>query len=515
LTDEPELSESADYQALVAGEIGPDEYARRLRDAVRAEEQSSVRDADRAERIGELVRGPSVFLSHSHDDKALARVLAVELEKRGAAVWIDEGELRVGDSIIESISKAITEVQYIVVLVSESSVGSPWVAKELSLATTRVLARQGVKVLPVRIGDVNMPPALSDLLYLQLNTSEVPAAAEKIYRDLLSHEAELTAARQSVSSPTGTTSASWILSGNELIQEALNEVRRGDSIALSARLNELPRAAAEAARDRSSLGELLDRLGSLIAAFASHEVDDWAMRYAKGFERIYNDTFDRYGASRADAEQILPEQIWLDVIVRLEAVGALAVRLEKWALVRQLALTPVTAERPPFYSFALRHGLTMAARARLFEIQDGDRTVQLSLLLLARECIEHLDALTVDLPSEDVVLTSLCQFDTFAAFAAIAAGGAPDSRYYYTNFARFNTWRSEPAIRLLIEDASTRSLLFPRSDHALALAIRVVDRLAGSEAFRFNGWDAIQDPVILNFLQLNPQDEDQIRNTIW
>lgn len=515
MTHDPESTKSTDYRALVAGEISSEEYALRLKAAVAAEEEASARDAERRTRIGELVRGPSVFLSYAHEDRDIARTLAVELEKRGAAVWIDQGELRIGDSIIERVSAAITEVDYIVVLVSATSVASPWVAKELSLAATRVLARQGVKVLPVRIGNVPMPPSLGDILYLQLNANDVAGAADKIYRDLLSHQEERDVVPRTVEPPAAT-SEPWTLPIPALVQQALVEVRQSDTVALSAHLNGLPRAFAAAVHDKQDVDGVLDRLASLVAAFAGHEQDQWAAKYAKGFERVYNDVFDVYGIPKAGPDRVSPQELWLGVIVRLEAVGALAIRLQKWSLVRQLALTPVTGERPPYNPFALRHGLTMAARANLFDQREGNKEVQLSLLVMARDLVERLEPLVIDFPgNEEAVLNSLCQFDVLAALTAIGVGGSPDTRFYYTNFARFNTWRSEPAIRRLIEDPSVRAELFDGSDDDLALAVRVIDRLATREAFRFNGWDEIRDPIIVEFLAQHPQDEKRVNDTRW
>ena len=70
----------------------------------------------------------SVFISYSHADKQLARSLAGALERKGLGVWIDEGELQIGDSIIERIAQAIAEVEIFLVLVSESSRTSNWKA---------------------------------------------------------------------------------------------------------------------------------------------------------------------------------------------------------------------------------------------------------------------------------------------------------------------------------------------------------------------------------------------------
>jgi hypothetical protein len=515
MTNHVDRPNTDDYQALVEGRISPEEYAERLKAAVADEEVRERSSSGQRDRIQELVKGPSVFFSYAHDDRDLARALAIELEKRGAAVWIDEGELRIGDSIIERVAQAIADVDYIVVLVSERSVASPWVAKELSLAATRVLERQGVKVLPIRVGAVRMPAALTDTLYLQLDPNDLPDAANRIYHDLLRHAAE--AKRPSPPPPPPSVAASaWDVSPEDLVRDALAAAQRSDRVYLSAVLNALPAAAATAITDLERFRGILDSLAALAGAFIAHDIDDWAPKALRGFERLYNDTFDAYGAPKAQPGSVPSPQLWLEIIIRIEAVGALAVRLQRWDYVRQLGLTPLTAEREAYNPFALRHGLTMAARANLFDRREGDRTVQLSLIVMAKECAERVAQLQADFPPNDqALLNSILQFDALAALTAIAAGGSPDTRFYYTNFARFYSWRTEPAIVGLIDDPAMRQTLFPANDDDLALAISVLNRLAKSEAFRFDGWDGISNPRILAFLDEHPQDEELVRNTLW
>jgi hypothetical protein len=40
----------------------------------------------------------SIFLSHAFEDKQFARKLAKDLRQAGHIVWIDEAEIKVGDS---------------------------------------------------------------------------------------------------------------------------------------------------------------------------------------------------------------------------------------------------------------------------------------------------------------------------------------------------------------------------------------------------------------------------------
>lgn len=146
----------------------------------------------------------SIFISYSHADKALAQAFAAQLEKRGFRVWIDEGELKIGDSLIERIATAIAEIDFFLALVSESSAQSNWCRKELALAVTGELGRESVKVLPVRVAGAEMPPALADVFYLELEAGNVPEVADKIAAAVPQHQAEeqaRIAARQQAQRP--------------------------------------------------------------------------------------------------------------------------------------------------------------------------------------------------------------------------------------------------------------------------------------------------------------------------
>jgi cold shock CspA family protein len=132
----------------------------------------------------------SIFLSYAHSDRTVAREIADELTARDVRVWIDEGELRVGDSLIQRISEALNEVHFVVALVSPYSVKSPWCQKELSLAITGGLRRQGVKVLPLRVGNVQMPASLSDVLYLDVDPEYPAGCVDRLVRDAMLHQQE-------------------------------------------------------------------------------------------------------------------------------------------------------------------------------------------------------------------------------------------------------------------------------------------------------------------------------------
>lgn len=114
----------------------------------------------------------SVFISHSWHDKKLARKIAITLESFGIRVWLDEAEIKIGDSLITKIRKAIDDVDYVVALVSENSVTSEWVKKELDIAMTQEIEGQRIKVLPILAGPCSLPGFLKGKLYADMSNSK-------------------------------------------------------------------------------------------------------------------------------------------------------------------------------------------------------------------------------------------------------------------------------------------------------------------------------------------------------
>jgi hypothetical protein len=129
-------------------------------------------------------RGTSAFFSYSHADAEIARQLAAGIAERGITVWRDEGELRLGDSLIEVISGAIASVDFIIALVSEASVQSKWCREELAQAASKGVESGFPTVLPLRLGDVAMPPTIAHRLWLQVDTENLDRAIDLVVKDL-------------------------------------------------------------------------------------------------------------------------------------------------------------------------------------------------------------------------------------------------------------------------------------------------------------------------------------------
>jgi hypothetical protein len=92
----------------------------------------------------------SVFLSHSSKDKAFVRKLLNDLQQEGVPVWIDEVELRAGDSL-SAIWSGIRDSGCLLVVLSTAARESGWVEKEIELAKSM----DGVRIVPVLLEDIN------------------------------------------------------------------------------------------------------------------------------------------------------------------------------------------------------------------------------------------------------------------------------------------------------------------------------------------------------------------------
>lgn len=114
----------------------------------------------------------SIFLSHNYLDKPFVRKLASDLEKFKIRVWLDEAEIKLGDSLIEKIRSGIDEVDYVAVFISKNSINSEWVKKEIDIAMNQEIEEKKVKVLPLLLDDCDLPGFLKGKLYADFRYHE-------------------------------------------------------------------------------------------------------------------------------------------------------------------------------------------------------------------------------------------------------------------------------------------------------------------------------------------------------
>jgi formylglycine-generating enzyme required for sulfatase activity len=106
-----------------------------------------------------------VFLSHSSDDKDDVRRLGEDLRRAGLEVWLDEREIRVGESIVQKIQEGLNTTQYLALWLTRRSIESGWVNVEWQSRFADGLRDGTVVILPLLAEDCEIPRLLRDRRY--------------------------------------------------------------------------------------------------------------------------------------------------------------------------------------------------------------------------------------------------------------------------------------------------------------------------------------------------------------
>ena len=95
-----------------------------------------------------------IFICHASEDKPeLIRPLVAALGKEDITCWVDEGEIRWGDSISQKVNEGLRISRFVMVVLSEVFLGKNWPKRELYAVLNLEAASGDVKVLPLLVGD--------------------------------------------------------------------------------------------------------------------------------------------------------------------------------------------------------------------------------------------------------------------------------------------------------------------------------------------------------------------------
>ncbi len=123
----------------------------------------------RIERGAERTTKPNIFISHSSRDKAAATRLATTLNFCAIDVWLDDWELEVGQSLIDEIARAMDNSRYIAILITENYNTTVWTKTEYKKAVSREQKENRTVMLPLIVGEAQIPDFLEDKLYIDLS----------------------------------------------------------------------------------------------------------------------------------------------------------------------------------------------------------------------------------------------------------------------------------------------------------------------------------------------------------
>jgi hypothetical protein len=107
-----------------------------------------------------------VFISHSTEDKWIARKLSEELQGLGASTFLDEKDIATGESIDDTIQTHLRDCDDILMLLSPAALASHWVMLEIGGA--KALGKLLVPIL-VNVGPNELPPPIAKGLARDLN----------------------------------------------------------------------------------------------------------------------------------------------------------------------------------------------------------------------------------------------------------------------------------------------------------------------------------------------------------
>lgn len=225
----------------------------------------------------------------------------------------------------------------------------------------------------------------------------------------------------------------------------------------------------------------LDKI-TIISAHAMYFERDTVA--AKAIDSLF-DAYAKLGHGDAAAR--------LDIITRVYVLGSLAVRLQQWNFVHDLALRPFPPHGDAYiYSSWIRHGQVDASRADLFPQGKGGLMISAARVLMSEQPAMRPDVTDSAVPDPsllaqaDILFNSLCQFDILYCLIVTAEGQHHASGYPAAS--AMNQDRSDPAFEIVASDTDAREAMFPTSDKRnVAEAITEVFAEAKRESFSFGG----------------------------
>ncbi|OPC76470.1 hypothetical protein B4N89_46365 [Embleya scabrispora] len=181
-----------------------------------------------------------------------------------------------------------------------------------------------------------------------------------------------------------TTALTWQLDQEVFDASILEYLRADDDIPLRRFVLTVPTQAIEVLRTTpDELPTLLGRVASLTAIGMTYKRERWALEGVDALLGVYSlgenlhTTIPNTPVSAAD--------LWITVLDHVYALGALAVRMRNWPMLRVLADRRGTDHGFHSNGSWLRHGLTAAARAGLFHSS--------GLIAAARNAVRRIEAL--------------------------------------------------------------------------------------------------------------------------
>src|SRR5690349_3187953 len=107
-----------------------------------------------------------VFLSHSSKDLVVVRGIAERLRADGVRIWLDDWEIRPGDSIPAKIEHGLESSRVLVLCMSAHAFGSDWAQLESGTFRFRDPLNKERRFIPLRLDDAPLKGFLAQFHYI-------------------------------------------------------------------------------------------------------------------------------------------------------------------------------------------------------------------------------------------------------------------------------------------------------------------------------------------------------------
>lgn len=108
------------------------------------------------------------FISYVAADRAWAEWIAWQLEEAGYAARVQAWDFLPGSNFVGEMEQALRSAQQTIAILSESYIRSPFAAREWQAALAAQGASGRPKLLPVRVGPVQLSGVLNQIVYVDL-----------------------------------------------------------------------------------------------------------------------------------------------------------------------------------------------------------------------------------------------------------------------------------------------------------------------------------------------------------
>lgn len=103
--------------------------------------------------VGKPIEYYSCFLSYSSKDTEFAQRIYADLQASGIRTWFAPEDLKIGDPLKPVIDQSIRTHDKLLLVVSEHSVASPWVEREVEAALRHEQKQNRTALFPIRLDD--------------------------------------------------------------------------------------------------------------------------------------------------------------------------------------------------------------------------------------------------------------------------------------------------------------------------------------------------------------------------